>query len=137
MTQSPSVSIPTVARMGHWQDLMELDSDPYVTSNSTMSVTSSVSELSWLESRSDSSVQDAMFSDAGRTARPLPAPDSRTTRGLHLSEAEHNESLYANDEEDEQKEDISMEQKPRISDRKKTQNERFSAWSVSDSRCLL
>ena len=139
--------------MGHWEDLMDLDSDPYMTPNTTMTNTSPVSGTSWsdIQPVSDDMATTSMIGVLGSAPTAI-TPEKKVSTGnagpesigenyVIADAAQDALSPTAEAPEDEvDNDDIESEpeivvaaggpRKPKLSERRKAQNSKFSSWSV-------
>lgn len=136
--------------MGHWEDLMDLDSDPYMTPNSTMTHTSPISETSWSDVQLVSNDIATPSMTGGLGSAPTAATAEKKERTSNAesepmkvvaeaaqdaptSNAEVPENEVDNDDVESEPEIVAADggpRKPKLSERRKAQNSKFSYWSV-------
>ena len=110
--------------MGHWEDLMDLDSDPYMTPNSTMTDASPTSETSWsdVHSIANEPIAEALneHSIAATTPHETPPPDAAIPATEEDGDGVGSES-----------EMLPTNKGPKkLSERRKAQNSKFESWFV-------
>lgn len=110
------------SKMGHWEDLMDLDSDPYMTPNSTMTNASPSSETSWSGDHpiTNEPTAEAVneHSVAASAAQETPSPDTAMPVTEEDGDGVGSESEMAPTKKGPRK----------ISERRKVQNSKFESW---------
>ena len=110
--------------MSHWEDLMDLDSDPYMTPNSTMTNASPSSDTSWsdLHPITDEPTAEAVNegSNAASVSEETALPDAAMLATEEDGDGVGSESEMATTKKGPRK----------LSERRKAQNTKFEAWLV-------